>query len=254
MMRCLVKMVTRCGLAVAAVLWGLGGSGAVKAADRPLVSDENLRREEIRSYLLEYPEVITEALEVLRGRRQAEVNRGIQKALTENAADLYAAPGDPVLGNPRGNVTVVVFSDYQCGYCKRAFPPLMRMVKDDGEVRVVLKELPILGSLSTLAAQYALAANMQGKYRAFYAEMMAHRQPVTRESLRQKAQSAGLNMARLDRDVADKSIAETLTTNKNVAAALGLQGTPAFVIGSQVLPGFLSYDTLREAIKKARAT
>ena len=133
------------------------------------------------------------------------------------------------------------------------FLPLMRMVENDREVRIIMKELPILNQMSTLAAQYALAANTQGKYQDFYEAMMKHRGPITREALRQKAQSAGLNMARLDQDITDKTIAETLTINRNLALELGLQGTPAFIIGSEIFPGALTYNDLKKAVQKARS-
>ena len=234
-------------LSTAVTLFALGGKNTEATEDTSLQS-------EIRSYLLENPEIITEALEVLRARRHAEAQENIKKALVKNSSALYDSAGDPVLGNPYGDVTVVMFSDYQCGYCKQAFSPLMRMVENDKGLRVIMKELPILGQMSTLAARYGLGANVQGRYQDFYEEMMKHKGPVTRNLLRQKAQTSGLNMTRLDQDIMDKSIAETLTKNKKIAMELGLQGTPAFIIGSEIFPGALEYDTLKEAIRRARST
>ena len=239
------------GLGVAAALLVPETKNA-EAVDTPPSTGATLH-DEIRSYLLDNPEVITEALDVLRARRQAEAKEDLQKALTKNAAVLYDSAGDPVLGNPYGDITVVMFSDYQCGYCKQAFLPLMRMVKNDRGVRVIMKELPILNQMSTLAAQYALAANAQGKYEDFYEAMMTHRRPITRDTLRQKAQGLGLNMARLDQDITDKTIAETLTANRKIAIELGLQGIPAFVIGSEIFRDALKYEDLKNAVQKARS-
>lgn len=207
---------------------------------------------EIRAYLLEHPEIIAEAIEILRTRQAQQAENEQRTALQEHRADLLESGTDPVLGNPKGDVTIVSFSDYQCGYCKRMLEPLMDVLKKDRNVRIVFKELPVLGPMSTNAARTALAANMQGKYRAFYTAMMEHRGAVTEQTIRTAAKTAGLDMGRLDSDLKKKAVSTTLDKNMELAAALGIRGTPAFVIGDQVLPGAVDADTLVTAVKKAR--
>ncbi len=207
---------------------------------------------EIRSYLLEHPEVITEAIDVLRARQAEQAETELRSVLEARRPELVASTADPVLGNAKGDVTIVSFSDYQCGYCKRMLKPLMEVLKQDPNVRIVFKELPVLGPMSTNAAEAALAAHMQGKYRSFYTAMMEHRGALTEAIIRDTAQKAGLDMKRLDRDIKQKSIAGTLEKNIALATALGIRGTPAFVVGDRILPGAVDTNTLMTAIKSAR--
>lgn len=163
-------------------------------------------------------------------------------------------PSSPVLGNPRGDVTVIEFFDYRCPYCRLMQPKLQALLASDPGIRLVLKEWPVFGGPSTEAARIALASAWQGKYAAVHAVLFAAPAPLDQAVIRQAARQAGADMDRLDQDMALRSdeLDRVLAQNGAAAHALGLPGTPAFVIGSTVIPGALSLDDLKGAIATAR--
>lgn len=175
--------------------------------------------------------------------------------LDDAGRQLLDDPSSPVLGNPRGNATVVEFFDYRCPYCRLMQPKLHALVAGDPEIRLVLKEWPVFGGPSIEAARVALASAWQGKYAAVHEALFATPPPLDQAAIRQTARQAGVDMDRLDRDTVARSgeLDQMLAQNGAAAHVLGLRGTPTFVIGSAVIPGALSLDDLKGVIATARA-
>lgn len=215
-------------------------------------SDSDKLRAMVRAYLLENPEVIIEALEIHQAR-QEELQAATARAnLVQLHGTLTGDQRDPVMGNPDGDVTIVEFFDYQCGFCKRVAKELFEVVEDDGNVRLVLKEFPILGTTSTFAAQAALAAGRQGLYAPMHKALLAHRGRLSESAVKQIAREVGADLARLERDMADPAITTHLEAIQSVALRLGIRGTPAFVIGMDIIPGAIDGAAIRAKIKAVR--
>jgi protein-disulfide isomerase len=160
--------------------------------------------------------------------------------------------GDHVAGNPDGDVTMVEFFDYNCGWCKKGMPEVLAMVEEDKNLRLVLKEFPIFGGDSDYAAKAALASQKQGKYWEFHVAMLGHEGKVTRETVDKIATEVGLDVARLKTDMESPDVAEVIRRNQELATALAIGGTPAFVIDNQVVPGYLPKDGLMASVSKVR--
>jgi len=206
----------------------------------------------VRDYLTSNPEVIVDAIEALREKqRQAEAAQQKMALVTHREA-LLADPATPIVGNPQGDVSVVEFFDYRCGYCKRVFPSLMGTIDSDGGIRLVLKEFPILGPESQYAARAALASRKQGKYSEFHVALMGFRGNLSEAAVMAIARSVGLDTDRLARDMDDDSVTAAIETNMALANALGIRGTPAFIIGDRLVPGALTVETLKSLIAEAR--
>ena len=243
--------------AVAAVLVAFAvamAPAAASATDETALSPAQKQEIEtlVRDYLMAHPEVIGEAIEALREKQRVAQETRAKAALTANRAALFDDADSPVVGNTAGDVTVVEFFDYQCGYCKRVFPSLMKSLKDDGGVRLVLKEFPILGPQSRYAATAALAARKQGKYSPFHMALMSVRGALTEETVDAVARSVGLDIPTLKNDMSDPAIRKAIEKNFALASALDIRGTPAFVIGDQLVPGAIDLETLRNLISEAR--
>lgn len=163
-------------------------------------------------------------------------------------------PDVPVLGNPKGDVTIVEFFDYQCPYCRKMHPDLMRLVAEDGKIRLVLKDWPILTQFSQVAAKLALAARFQGKYAETHAALMETSGRLDQDKIRAAAVKAGLDLDKVDADVKTKGpeIAAVLARNAEQADALGLNGTPGLLVGPFKVPG-LGYEDLKKVVAEARA-
>jgi protein-disulfide isomerase len=163
-----------------------------------------------------------------------------------------STPASPVLGNPSGDVTVVEFLDYRCPYCKAMHQPIADMIAADGNVRVVIKEFPILGDDSLFAARAALAAGKQGKYAEMHAALMTFKGKLSAKDVESTAAQLGLDVVRLKDDMAAPEVDQELQQNYNLAESLGINGTPAFIIGDTLIPGALKLDDLKAHIAKAR--
>ncbi|SDH46097.1 DsbA family protein [Roseospirillum parvum] len=241
-----------------AALFALLASGPALAADAPPFSGpEKAAIEEIvRDYLLANPEILLEMSQALEARQEQARQEAAQAAIQGNRAALFDDPATPELGNPDGDVAVVEFFDYRCGYCKRVFQPVLDAVRDDGKVRLLVKELPILGPQSVLAATAALAAREQDGYAAMHAALMTHRGGYDEATIGKLAGEAGLDAERLLADMADPQVQARIETalaaNRALAGALGVSGTPAFVVGDTFVPGAISQETLVELIRQAR--
>ena len=206
----------------------------------------------VREYLIKNPEIIVEAIEELEARHKKSAQASQRDAVAARQEQLHRDPDAPVLGNPAGDVTVVEFFDYRCPYCKQVAPALSQLLKEDGNLRLVLKEFPILGPDSVVASRAALAAQAQGKYAPMHAALLRHRGAYDEAAIARLATDAGLDAARLKSDMAKPEIAAMIDRNKALARELSLTGTPAFIIGDKVVPGAADLDTLKTLVAAAR--
>jgi protein-disulfide isomerase len=175
-----------------------------------------------------------------------------KKALADRKADIYNDPNSPVLGNPQGDVTIVEFFDYRCPYCRSMVDLLFDTLKSDGKVRLVMKELPVLGPESVTAARAAIASRNQNKYEEFHRAMMKLKGPVNEQAVMKTAADVGLNVDKLKKDMEDDSVGAILKSNLDLAHALNVTGTPGFVIGDQLVPGAINQAALKQLIEQAR--
>lgn len=222
----------------------------------PAVADD-IQKDQIKELILETlrenPEIVAEALDILEERQAEEERIARAAAMAEQRDLLFNDPNAVVLGNPEGDVTVVEFFDYNCGYCRRAFPAIQELLATDPNVRIVLREWPILGDESRYAARASLAARKQGLYQEFHNALMAQRGRATEASVKRIAEEIGLNASQLSSDMGDPTIQSHFESSGQLSQALGIGGTPAFVIGDEVIPGFIQIDQMREIIDRARA-
>ena len=229
----------------------LGGGARAESAGTQVELPVEQVEKIVRDYLLREPEIIYQALEELQ-RRQAEAVAERQRAaVAANRAQLVDQPGDPIAGNPAGDVTVVEFFDYQCQYCRRVVPSLQALLAQDQDLKVVFKEFPILGEASVTAARAALAAREQDRYLPFHFALMGARD-LSLGSIMALAESVGLDTERLTDDMHSPAIEAQLQANLELARELGIEGTPAFVIGDELIPGAVDKTRLAQLIEEAR--
>jgi protein-disulfide isomerase len=191
----------------------------------------------VKAYLMNNPEVMVEIQTALEARQEKEQNAKMQVAIKENAKELYQSAGAPIAGNPKGDVTVIEFFDYNCGYCKKALPDLAAVIEKDKDVKVILKEFPILSKGSEEAARVALAAKMQGKYWEFHRAMLDAPGQANEASALKVAEKAGLDVARLKKDIGSAEVKKEIDDTRKLAQRMGIQGTPHFLVGDRVIPG-----------------
>ena len=206
----------------------------------------------IREYLVANPEVLVEAMQEFERRQDTQRDSVAQKAIAQHRAELLSDPEAPSEGNASGDVVVVDFNDYQCPYCKRAHQALKSVVAADGKVKVVYKDLPILGEPSRIAALAALASVKQGKHLALHNALMEASGKLDRDRILEIAASVGLDVALLQKDMEDPKFKQLIERNMALAGALGVRGTPAFVIGDQFVPGAVDAAALKQLIAEAR--
>jgi protein-disulfide isomerase len=210
----------------------------------------------IKNYLVSHPEVLEEAMTELNKRQAAEEAQKHEASVAENSSTIFNSPRGVMLGNKDGDVTFVEFFDYNCGYCKRAMADMMDLMKTDPKLKVVLKEFPVLSPGSVEAAQVAVAVRMQDpggkKYLDFHQKLLGGRGPADKAHALAAAKDAGLDMARLEKDLASPEVKATIDENFKLAEAMGMNGTPSYVIGKQVVVGAIGLDGLKEKIEQAR--
>jgi len=239
--------------ALGAVLIAGAGPALPETAKAPLsAAQEKAIKDLVRKYIIAHPEIIVEAMEKLRAERQKREKERVKAALVSMRKDIYDDPASPIAGNKDGDVVIVEFFDYQCGYCKSVVDRLMKTIKTDGKIKIVFKEFPILGPGSVLAARAALAARKQGKYFEFHDKLMRLKGRVNQVSVFAVAKSVGLDTKRLAADMRDPAIDKALRANYALAKALSINGTPAFIIGNQLVPGAVSQEMLKDYIEQAR--
>ncbi|MFT5181557.1 MAG: protein-disulfide isomerase [Alphaproteobacteria bacterium] len=213
---------------------------------------KNEIRNTVRELLLENPQVIVDALETIQSQQQRSEGQRRQNAVTARADQLFNSRSDPSVGDPKASVTIVEFFDYQCPYCRRMAQQLAKLNEEDHDLRIVYKEYPVFGPASTLAASAALGAMRQGKYEEFHLAMMGVRGAPSERTIFRVAERIGLDAGRLRADMNSATPQRLFQRNRQLAQELGIRGTPAFVIGDQVLPGAIEIDRLRELIAEQR--
>jgi protein-disulfide isomerase len=210
----------------------------------------------IKDYLIKHPEALQQAIAELEKHQTAAEAEKVKSVIRDNHATLFSSPRQVTIGNPNGDVTLVEFFDYNCGYCKRALADMLDLMKADPKLRIVLKEFPVLGQGSVEAAQVSVAVRMQDKdgkkYLEFHQRLLGNRGEINKARAMATAKEAGLDMARLEKDMASPEIKATLEESFKLAEPLGLNGTPSYVVGSDVVVGAVGFQALKEKVSAAR--
>jgi len=225
---------------------GAASEEAAKAVAAAGMSADDRKATEaiVRAYVLENPEIITEAIGVLQKREATQRLSAAGSKLTE------PFPGAE-FGNPNGDVTLVEFTDYNCGYCRSSVADVQKLIDSDSNIRVVIRELPILSATSRDAALWALAAAKQGKHKAFHDAMFSGGRPDA-QSIRAAASKAGMNLAAAEKFARSSEAMAEVESNIAIMQQVGFGGTPTFIIGDQILEGAVGLDALKAAVAKAR--
>ena len=207
----------------------------------------------VRQALRDDPSILRDALSAMQADDTARQDAASTGAISAQHAALFDAPADQVAGNPAGNVTIVEFYDPRCPYCRQMLPTIAALLKADPQIRLVFKDIPILGPASVLEARALLAAQRQGAYLRFQDAIMHNSATPTAASLRAEAEHEGLDGAQFERDMADTAIQSRLDDNLRLASSLHVEGTPALVIGKRMIPGAIDLAELQQAVAAARA-
>ncbi len=219
--------------------------------------ERDIFRSEIRDYLLEHPDVLMEAIAVLEERRAAEAAANESVMLEQRRGDVFEDGYSWVGGNPEGDVTIVEFLDYRCGFCKRAHPEVQELIASDGGIRLIVKEYPILGAESELASRYAIAAKIvagDDAYAAVHDALMEWQGPVNPGALGRIAGAAGIAdheavLAEMDSD----TVSGIIASNRALGQALQIQGTPSFIMGDNFVRGYVDLQQMRGIVESIRA-
>jgi protein-disulfide isomerase len=227
------------------------------ALDMNAMTDEEraLFREEVRAYLMENPEVIIEAVNALEQRQAAEQAQADSDLVAQHAEAIFNDGFSYVGGNPDGDVTLVEFMDYRCGFCKRAFGEVEKLLKDDGNIRFIVKEFPILGEQSVLASRFAIATRLEAgdeSYKAMHDALMAFNGDITIPALRRLAETFGLDAAAIETRMNDEAVTNEIRATRELAQRLKISGTPTFVLEDEMLRGYLPADELELIVADKR--
>jgi protein-disulfide isomerase len=221
-------------------------SGGFTAQQRQAIVDI------VRQALKSDPSILRDAVTALQADDGARQEAATSAAIASSEQALIHTPGDPVGGNPNGDVTLVEFFDVRCPYCRRMLPVLAELLRRDRNIRLVYKDIPILGPASVLGTRAELAAQKQGGYQKMHDALMAGTPDIDESVVQSAAQRAGLNWSQLQRDMNDPAVQARIDANLQLAHALQVQGTPAYVVGDEMLPGAVALADLQEAVGAAR--
>ncbi len=245
----------RCNLTIGACIAAIGLALTITPAGALSDNDKTAVEAIIKDYLLKNPEVLRDALDVLEKRQAEEEITKQQAVIASHAKLIFNSPRAPLFGNPKGDVTLVEFFDYNCGYCKQAMSDVMQLAKDDPKLKIVFKELPVLGPGSLEAAKVAIAVRMQdknNKYVEFHRRLLGGRGEANKERALAAAKDAGFDLAQIEKDMKSSEVGETLKESANLARALGVNGTPTFVIADELIIGAQGYDAMKGKIESTR--
>jgi protein-disulfide isomerase len=226
--------------------------GRVVAAKTSVYGDAGAIGSMVRDYILANPEVLVEAMQELEKKHESQRESVAQNAITKYESELLRDSDSPVAGNSNGDVIIVEFMDYQCGYCKHAYNIVKSVVAADGNVKIIYKDYPILGDASRFAAHAVLAAGRQNKYLPLHNALMEFRGKLDRARVFEIATSVGIDMPQLSKDMEASEIKQVVERNLALGSALGIRGTPAFVIGKQLVPGAVDAATLKKLLAETR--
>lgn len=232
------------------MLFVSGCSAPAKEVKSASTISPDLTDAAIERYIRTHPEVIEQSLQGLLAKREAEQKERQKVALATKQQELLHDPASPVSGNLKGEITLVEFYDYRCGFCKRAASAVTELQKVDPRVRVVYKDFPILGEPSELAAKAALASQVQGKHQDFHEALLASHADMTKEAILKIAAKVGLDAKRLEADMANPKWQVVIAKNRALAHELGISGTPGFIVGNELVPGALDLNGLKELIAR----
>lgn len=236
-------------LAAAIAAAAIVGQAGTSATAQEFTPSEAAQIEDIvRNYLIANPEVIVDALDELQRREELAAAEAQRQAVANNRDALFNNPDLPYLGADDPAVTIVEFMDYQCGYCKRMLPALQDLVTENPDLRIVLIDIPILGPTSVTAARAALAARYQDGYRAMHNRMMGFDGQLSEAAIFRFAEESGLDLDQLRADMDRPEVADQIQLNLSLANALGVRGTPAYVVGDNLVPGAVGQERLQQAI------
>jgi protein-disulfide isomerase len=243
------RLVTACAALAFLAAPALGQSGGFSTSQRSEI--ETI----IREYLISHPEVLQEAMAEFERRQTLAETEKAKAAVAANAATIFNSQHQVTIGNPQGDVTLVEFFDYNCGYCKRALTDLTDLMKTDPKLKVVLKEFPVLGEGSVEAAKVAVAVRMQDKgkkYFDFHQKLLMGRGQADKARALAAAKEAGFDVARIEKDMASDEAKISIGENMKLAETLGLNGTPSYVVGTDVVIGAVGIDALKQKVNAAR--
>jgi len=228
---------------------------AAAATEAPFTDAQRAEIENIvKAYLVDkHPEVMAQGLQNLQKREREDAEAKSKEAVNSAKDRIYNDPNSPVAGNPKGDVTVVEFYDFQCGYCKMSEEGVERLLKEDKNVKFVYKDFPILGPASTEASKAAVASIKQGKFQAFHDAMMNKKDHLTSEMMFQTAKDVGIDVEKLKKDMESDSVKDILNSNLKLGQDIGIRGTPMFIVGDNVFPFAMEYDKLKQTVADARA-
>lgn len=214
--------------------------------------DRDQIKDVVREYIMENPQVIIESVEKMQmdKMKQADEKRGA--TIQENKTALLENPMDPKAGNLKGKSYIVEFFDYSCGYCKRMLSVKEKILKEHKDVKIIFKELPVLGEFSETAAKYSLAVNktQPDKYMSFHTEMLKYNGPRTTEAIESVIEKVGLDKEKIAQAMKDPSIQKALSDNRELAMSLGVMGSPAYIINDTFNPGAMDYNEMVAQLKK----
>ncbi len=236
----------------AALVAILFGSVAAEAQSQSFSSEQKEQiKGFVREYILDNPEIIAEAITLLQSKQETARLERQQQNLAELSEELRNPVEETIIGNPNGSVTVVEFFDYNCGYCKTMFETVMDTLQTNQDLRLSLIELPILGPNSVTASKAALASRAQGLYGPFHQALMNHRGSLNEATIMTLARGVGLNVNQLKADMNDPEIDDIIEKNRAMAQQLEISGTPAFIVGSSLVPGAVPPAQFNELIEQA---
>jgi protein-disulfide isomerase len=229
---------------------------SLNAADDFNDSQRSEIKKIVQSFIMKNPQIILDAVQQMQTKAEKSKRSLVRKNLIKYRKKLMNDPNSPTSGNPKGDVTIIEFFDYRCGYCKRVLPTMLKAVKEDGNVRIIYKELPILGAESVLASRASLAAwrIAPEKYEAFHTALMANKGSFSELKIRSIASDLTIDGNALIKGMESDSIGLNLAENQALAQSLGISGTPAFIVGEELVPGAVDIDTLKNLIKAARGS
>ncbi len=216
-------------------------------------NDKKQIDKQIEDFFIRNPEKLEQALNNMHRYLTERAQREQEEALASNADNLYRNDGDYSMGPINASITIVEFFDYNCGYCKRSFAPLMEVLEENKDVRLVFKEYPILGEASYLASSAALAINDKLKYLTYHSKLMTHQGRISESVIEKTLSDMKLSPQKLQSDARSDKYVLQLAATRQLAEAIGVNGTPAFVINGKLFPGALDKAELTQAIKTARA-
>ncbi|WP_448952001.1 DsbA family protein [Labrys neptuniae] len=238
---------------------GLALGAALLISGQPALAAEQLDKPAIeaivKNYLMEHPEVIVDAINAMQAKQEAAAADHQKKLLSDSMDSILNGPQNAVLGNPQGDVTLVEFFDYNCGYCKRGLADMVKLLDTDKKLKVVLRDYPILSDGSREAAVVALAVKKQlqgDKFLEFHQVLLGTRGAVGKDRALQVAQDSGVDMTKLQADMKDPALLQGLANTLRLGETLGINGTPSYVLGSEITPGAVGYDALKAKIDSLR--